>query len=319
MLRCLPVLFLASLLPLAAGAADLATADALLKDRDPKAAAAVAAVLKARPNDPEARLLQVRLLLQQPDETKAALEAAEDLVDDFPGHAAAHLWLGNAYANRIGRVNSFSQGLMAPKLRGALERALALDPNLHEARTSLLEYYLQAPGIVGGSVAKAKAQAAELQRRDPPRGHYALGRIAQHEARLDDARRHYLDAYAARPDNATFRMSAGLIHQEDKAWDQAFDVFAAWTRDEPRAANAWYQLGRTAVLSGQRLDEGAAAFRRFLALPERPGQPEHKHGWWRLGQALAQAGDKAGARAAFGKALALDPALEEARAELAKL
>ena len=319
MLRCLPVLFLASLLPLAAVAADLATADALLKDRDPRAAAAVAAVLKARPKDPEARLLHVRLLLQQPDETKAALDAAEDLVDDFPDHAAAHLWLGNAYANRIGRVNSFSQGLMAPKLRGALERSLELDPNLHEARGALVEYYLQAPGIVGGSVAKAKAQAAELQRRDPPRGHYALGRIAQHEERMADAKRHYLDAYAARPDNATYRMSAGLIHQEDEAWDKAFEVFAAWTRDEPKAAGAWYQLGRTVVLSGQRLDQGAVAFRRFLALPEQPGQPEHKHGWWRLGQALAKAGDKAGAREALQKALALDPDLPEAREALAAL
>ena len=318
MLRSLLPLCLVLLLAIDACAADIATADALLKDRDPAAAAAVAAVLEARPGDPEARVLQVRLLLQQ-REAEAAVDAAEELVDDFPDHALAHLWLGNAYGNRIGQLGTFGQGLMAPKLRNAFERAIELDPGLHEARAALLEYYLQAPAIVGGSQAKARAQAAELQRRDPPSGHYALARIAQHEQRLDDARRHYLDAYAARPDSATFRMAAGLIHQETKAWDKAFEVFERWTRDEPAVASAWYQLGRTAVLSGQRLDDGAAAFRRFLAMPELPGQPGHKHGWWRLGQALAQAGDTAGARAAFEKALSLDPALEEARAELAKL
>lgn len=318
MLRSLLPLCLALLLATPATASDPATVEALLKDRDPRAAAAVDALLEARPDDPDARIFKVRFLLQQ-GTAEAALEAAEDLVDDFPKLGAAHLWLGNAYGNRIGQLGTFGQGLMAPKLRDAFEQALALDPSLHEARTALLEYYLQAPAIVGGSVAKAKAQAAELQRRDPPRGHYAQGRIAQHEDRLDDAKRHYLAAYAARPENPNYRMSAGLIHQEDKAWDKAFDVFGRWVQEEPKAASAWYQIGRTAVLSGQRLDEGQAAFRRFLALPERPGQPEHKYGWWRLGQALALAGDKAGAREALQRALSLDPKLTEAKVALAAL
>ncbi|GGA85207.1 hypothetical protein GCM10011521_24570 [Arenimonas soli] len=294
-------------------------AEALLKDRDPRAAQVVAALAKARPQDREVRVLQLRVLLQDPDRTEQALDMAEDLVDDEPDYAPAHLWLSNAYANRIGRVGRFSQATMAPKLRRALERALELDPDLHEARSSLLEYYLQAPGIVGGSVEKARAQIAELQRRDPPRGHYGQGRLAQYEERLDDARRHYLAAFAARPSNAVYRMTAGIIHQDAKDWDKAFAVFDQWTHEEPKAAGAWYQLGRTAVLSGQRLDEGVAAFKRFLALPEQPGQPEHKHAWYRMGQALALAGDKAAARQALEKSLSLDPDLAEAKAELAKL
>ena len=134
-----------------------------------------------------------------------------------------------------------------------------------------------------------------------------------------EARRHYLDAYAARPANPVYRMSAGIIHQDAKDWSKAFAVFEQWTREEPKAAGAWYQLGRTAVLSGQRLEEGVAAFNRFLALPEQPGQPEHKHAWYRMGQALALAGDKAAARKALEKALAIDPKLQEARDALAGL
>lgn len=316
----LPLLLgFALVLPVGAAANTVDEADALLKDRDPRAASVVAALAKARPRDPAVRVLQIRMLMQQRDASEAALELAEALVDDEPDYGPAHLWLGNAYGNRIGRVGRFSQATMAPRLRSAFERALELDPNLHNARTALIEYYLQAPAIVGGSVVKAKAQVAELQRRDPPRGHYALGRLAQHEERLDDARRHYLDAYAARPDYAPYRMAAGLIHQEAKDWDQAFAIFEEWTRAEPRAVGAWYQLGRTAVLSGQRADEGVAAFRRFLALPEQPGQPEHKHAWYRLGQALDLSGDKTAAREALGKALAIDPELQEARDALAKL
>lgn len=306
-------------LPALAAANTPAEAEALLKDRDPRAAGVVAALAKARPGDRDVRILQIRVLLQQRGKSEEALDLAEALADDEPDYGPAHLWLGNAYGNRIGQVGKFSQATMAPKLRRAFERALELDPDLHEARTALLEYYLQAPAIVGGSVAKAKAQVAELQRRDPPRGHYALGRVAQHEERLDEARRHYLAAYAARPSNAVYRMSAGIIHQDAKDWAKAFAVFDQWTREEPKAAGAWYQLGRTAVLSGQRLDQGVAAFKRFLALPEQPGQPEHKHAWYRMGQALALAGDKAAARQALQKALSLDPDLAEAKAELARL
>ncbi|WP_374605103.1 tetratricopeptide repeat protein [Arenimonas sp.] len=313
------LLGLSLVLPAFAAANTLAEAEALLKDRDPRAAEVVAALAKARPDDRDVRILQIRALLQQRGKAEQALELAEELADDEPDYGPAHLWLGNAYGNRIGEVGTFGQATMAPKLRRAFERALELDPGLHDARSALLEYYLQAPAIVGGSVAKAKAQVAELQRRDPPRGHYALGRVAQYEERLDDARRHYLDAYTARPTNAVYRMSAGIIHQDAEDWARAFAVFGDWTRDEPKAAGAWYQLGRTAVLSGQRLDEGVAAFRRFLALPEQPGQPEHKYAWWRLGQALALAGDKAAARQALQEALALDPGLAEAKAELAKL
>lgn len=306
------------LTPGLAQAADTARADALLRERDPGAPAAIAELLRAHPDDPAVRVLQIRLMIQE-QRAKDAVELAEDLVDDAPGSGLAHLWLGNAYGNRIGQLGTFGQGLMAPKLRRAFERAVELDPGLHEARTALVEFYLMAPGIIGGSVEKARAQAAELQRRDPPRGHYALARIAQQEQRLDDARRHYLDAYAARPGNETFRMAAGLLYQQSQDWEDAFSLFGDWVREKPGAASAWYQLGRTSVLSGQRLEEGANAMRRFLAMPERPGQPEHKHGWWRLGQALAMAGDKPGAREALQRALALDPGMAEAKAELAKL
>lgn len=312
------ILLLCLLLPAAAGAADVARADTLLKARDPAAATEVAALLQARPDDPAVRVLQIRLLIQQ-GKADDAVDAAEELADDAPESAQAHLWLGNAYGNRIGQLGTFGQGLMAPKLRAAFERAVELDPDTHEARAALVEFYLMAPGIVGGSVDKARAQATELQRRDPPRGHYALGRIAQQEGNVEEAGRHYLAAYAGRPDNDTFRMTVGIVHQQAEAWDAAFAHFGQWTREKPDAAGAWYQLGRTAVVSGRRLDEGAAAFRRFLALPERPGQPAHKHGWWRLGQALAMAGDTAGAREALERALALDPGMDEARDALGKL
>lgn len=312
----LAFLFLAVAAPVSA--ASVAEAEALLKARDPRAAAVVATLLAAKPQDVQARVLHTQLLLQQ-RKAGDALDFAEDTVEMAPRSALAHYWLGRAYGARIGQVGMLSKMSMAPKLRTSFERAVELDPNLHGARSALVEFHLQAPSIVGGSVDEARRQANELLRRDPPRGHYALASVLANEGKEEEARKAYLAAYAARPEQAEYRMAAGIVHQQAGDWDQAFAVFEAWTRDDPKATSAWYQLGRAAALSGKRLESGADALRRFLALPATPGDPEPKHAWYRLGQVLAQAGDKAGARTAFQQALKADPKFAEPKAELARL
>ena len=182
-----------------------------------------------------------------------------------------------------------------------------------------MEFHLQAPSIVGGDPALAKAQQRELARRDPPRGHYANAMIATSEKNDALAAQEYIAAWKARPDNRSFRMSAGLALQETARWDEAHALFTAWTKEDPAYGPAWYQLGRLAAISGRYLDDGTAGLRRYLAMKPEPGQPEPKHAWWRLGQVQAHAGDVAAARTSLQQALKLDPDLEEAEAALAKL
>jgi len=293
-------------------------AESLLLAKDPRAAEAIASLLKAQPRSPEAWILQTQLLLQQGQDSKA-VDAARKAVDFGPRDARAFHWLGNAYGNRIGQVGVLSQAMIAPKLRDAFERAVALDPDLHQARSNLVEYYLQAPAIAGGSVDKARAHAAELDRRDPPRGHYARGLLAMHDGDATGAAKAFAAAHGARPENKGYRMAAGLAYQQTGQWDEAFDLFMAWTREDPSATGAWYQLGRTSAMSGQRLAEGANALRRFLALPAAAGEPPKHHAWYRLGQVQARAGDKDAARISFEQALKGEPGNSDFRAALASL
>jgi tetratricopeptide (TPR) repeat protein len=301
-----------------AAAATVAEADAWLKARDARAAPAITALLKANPKSAEVHILHARLLLQQ-DKGDDAIDAAAEAVDLAPDSAQAHYWLGNAYGNRITRVGTLSQGFMAPKLRDAFERAIALDPNLHDARSSLMEYYLQAPAIVGGSVDKARAQAAELAKRDPPRGHYARGRLAQHDKQPEAAAKAFVAAWEARPEATDYRRAAGQALQETGQWDRAFALYLDWTAQDAKASGAWYQIGRASALSGQRLDVGSAALKTYLALPLAPAEPPKHHAWFRLGQVQAQAGDKVAARASFANALKGDPGNAEFKAALAAL
>ncbi len=311
-------LLCALLLSAPAAAATPAEARAWFDAKDARATPAIEALAAARPEDPEVLVLLVRLRLRQ-GRAEDAVDVAEEAVDLAPANAQARYWLGNAYGNRIGQVGLLSKATMAPRLRDAFEAAVRLDPQLHDARNSLVEFYLQAPAIAGGSLDKARAQAAELEHRDPPRGHYARGRIAQQAGDAATAAEAFLAAYRARPSDAGFRLSAGVALQEAKRWDAAFALLEDWTREDPQAAGAWYQLGRASALSGLRPDLGETALKRYLALPLVAGQPEKHHAWFRLGQVRANAGDTAGARTAFRQVLAADPDHDEARAALSKL
>lgn len=311
---CLSLLLVAASVP----AVTVEQARTLLVAKDPGAPAAIAALLKSEPRSADAWILQTRLLLQKGEDSKA-VDAARKAADLGPENAQAFYWLGNAYGNRIGRVGMLSQAMIAPKLRDAFERAVALDPDLHDARNSLVEYYLQAPAIAGGSVEKARAHVAELARRDPPRGHYARGRLATHEGDAATATQSFVAAYMARPENRTYRMAAGLAYQQDKQWGAAFALFSAWTDEDPSATGAWYQMGRTAAMSGQYLTEGAHALRRFLALPAAVGEPPKQHAWYRLGQIQAVAGEKDAARTSFEQAIKADPENADFKAALAAL
>lgn len=49
-------------------------------------------------------------------------------------------------------------------MKSAWEKAVQLDPKTVDARESLIQYYLQAPAIAGGSVDKAIEMATEIKK-----------------------------------------------------------------------------------------------------------------------------------------------------------
>ena len=79
-----------------------------------------------------------------------------------------------------------------------------------------------------------------------------------------------------------------------------------------------YQLGRAAAVSGQRLETGEAALRRYLT---RDGAKKAFDGTvhYRLGAVLERRGDVAGARTEYELAVSLDPRNNAAKRALASL
>lgn len=115
---------------------------------------------------------------QQYEQAVTWLERAIQLDDS---KADYYLWLGRAYGHQAEQAAVGEQFFLARKVRKNLERAVELNPELVEARLDLLSYYLQAPSLLGGSIEKAKTQAAEIARRDAAQGQLAWSQCEQAE------------------------------------------------------------------------------------------------------------------------------------------
>jgi len=296
----------------------LAGINAQLEARAPGALVAAEAFAKANAGNAEAWIALTRARLQA-GKAEQALAAAEKATKLAPDSAQSFYWLGNAYGARIGEVGMLSKMGMAPKLRDAFERTVKLDPDQLQARSALIEFYLQAPGMIGGGIDKARAQATEIFKRDKAQGFMAQGRIAVHEKNSAQALKFYEAALATKPGDAGVRLAVAIAYQQLERWADAFKHLRAWTAEDPKAGAAWYQTGRASALSGLFLDEGIAGLQRYMTLPHGKNEPQQQHALYRLGQIHAKAGRKDKARIALQAALKLDPKYADAKAELAKL
>jgi len=264
------------------------------------------------------RIEEIRTLVRGGDAERAE-DLAEDLVEAEPDNAEAHNVYGEVLSVRINQVNVFRKMGMAGDMREAWERAVALDPGHLDAHMSLLRYYLQAPAIAGGGRDKALAQAERIATVDKAAGYRAKAVYWTSGQQFDQALAEYEAAAAEFPDDLDIRFEYGIYLQRVEDWDKAYEVHAAVAATDATRMDAEYQVGRTAVMSGRFLEQGAAALQRYLGHTPGAGDPPLAWAHTRLGQVYLHLGRADDARAEFKQALALDPKHEEAKKQLAAL
>jgi tetratricopeptide (TPR) repeat protein len=270
------------------------------------------------PRDAEAAFYLGRTWLAL-GKSEPAAEWLEKATALAPRRSDFFLWLGRAYGRAAVEASVFRQPGLAKKTKAAWEKAVALDPNSLDARDSLIQFYLQAPGVMGGGVDKAREQAAEIRKRDAVRGHIASANIALDQKDPAGAERELKAAIQEAPAEPRPRLSLALLYQEQEKWPAAFDTLEALLKTAPDNYDALYQVGRAAALSGQRLERAEECLKRYLGHTPGPQSAPLANAHFRLGQVYEKKGNKAQARAEYQAALKLDPRLEDAKKALAKL
>ena len=139
--------------------------------------------------------------------TSDAIAAFNRAVELNDRSSEYYVWLGHAHTRDIAKANFMRQGLIARRIRSAYDRAVELDSSSVNAAEARVEYYINAPGIAGGGMDKARAEATRLKRLHPQRGDLAFGLIEEREQRLDGAETIYSAVAAAPADSATGAMA----------------------------------------------------------------------------------------------------------------
>src|SRR5947199_9147307 len=107
------------------------------------------------------------------------ISACEKAVALAPENGQYHLWLGRIYGEKADKASFLTAAGLAGRVRIEFETAVKLNPNSVDARSDLAEFYLEAPGIVGGGRDKAEQQAQSLSSLDPARAHWVSARLAE--------------------------------------------------------------------------------------------------------------------------------------------
>src|SRR5882724_9478187 len=295
------------------GAADNAPA-LLASGRIDDAITTLQGELSQAPNDPQAHNLLCRAYFAVEDWDRA-INACEKAVALAPNNSNYHLWLGRTYGEKADAASFFTAAGLAKKVRTEFARAVALDPKNAVGRTDLAEFYLEAPGIVGGGQDKARAQAEALSKLDPVKAHWVNGRLAEKNKDTPRAEREYRAAIAESQGAASAWLNLALFYRNGKRFD---DMQAALKH----AANApidrpdvLMDAASTLLRTNRDLPFAVQLVQRYLVSPTVEQNPPFK-AHYLLGNILEKQGDKQGAVKEYQMALALAKDFGRAREAL---
>jgi tetratricopeptide (TPR) repeat protein len=274
--------------------------------------------ISSAPKDAESYNLLCRAYFALADWDKG-ISACEKAVSFDPDNAQYHLWLGRVYGEKADHAGFLTAAGLAKKVRNEFETAVRLNPDSAEARTDLAEFYLEAPGIVGGGRDKAEAQAQKIATMDPVRAGWVKARLAEKNKDLDSAENQYRAAIAASHGAALAWLNLAYFYRHTGHLDSMEDAIqhaAAAPMDQPEvlmeSANMLLRSKRDLPLATQLL-------RRYLSpsltVEAAPAFKAH----YLLGTALEQQGDKPAAAQEYRASLALAKSYAVAQTALDRL
>ena len=284
--------------------------------------------LSANAKDAEALVLMARIKLAYGD-ADAATSLAQQAIAADGKNSAAHAALGEAVGTKARDAGFMDKISMAKQVRHEFEMAVEFDSKNLDGLEGLMSYYLEAPGIAGGSKSKALEIADKIMQLNPERGYYAKAEIAQNDKHADQLEGFYLKAAESNPASyeALMRLAGIYASEKVKNYDKAMFYAQKAEQIDPGSSGAYsvlaqiyvtqekwpsldavlaqaekevsdnlqpfYAAGRSLIATGKDFPRAEQYFRKYLTQQEVEGNaPPLAAAHWRLGQILEKENKK---------------------------
>ncbi len=193
-----------------------------------------------------------------------------------PANSDSRMWLARAYGRRAETSSFFTAPGFATKARENFEQAIQLNPMNLEAMSDLFEYYLDAPGFLGGGLDRAAALAKRMGEINPAEYHWGEARLAEKRKEYQTAEQHFRRAADLAPrqigrviDLARFLAKAGRYQESEEAFQRAEKI-------DPNSPKLLFERASTYIHAGRNLEVARQLLRRYLTVPLTPDDPPRR-------------------------------------------
>jgi tetratricopeptide (TPR) repeat protein len=204
---------------------------------------------------------------------KRSTEAFEKAFALDPSNAEFALWLGRAWGRRAETSSVFTAPMQASKARQYFERSVQLNPANLEAQSDLFEYYLEAPGFLGGGLDKAQATAVSMTQISPADGQWAEAKLAEKRKESRSAEAHLRRAVELAPQQvgkiielARFLTKQGRYQEADQSFERAEKV-------APNSPRLVFARASIYIEAHHNLDFAKELLKRYMSMETHPDDP----------------------------------------------
>ena len=207
---------------------------------------------------------------------KEAVASLEKAVAEDGLNSDYYDWLGKAYGRLAESSNAFAALGLAKKTVRAFERAVDLGPSNLEALSDVFEYYLEAPGLVGGGVDKAEKIAGRVALLDVAEYHWFRARLAEKRKEFVAAECEYRSALSAEPNSAGRMLDLAAFLSSHGRYGESDALFQAAQEQYPDSPRVLFARAAAYVQSKRRLDEAQALLKEYIDSETTPEDPPRR-------------------------------------------
>ena len=202
-----------------------------------------------------------------------ASEYFQQAVELEPANSVYYHWLGRAYGRRAERGSIFTAMGTASKARQNFEKAIELDPHNSEAVNDLFEFYVEAPGFIGGGLDKAERLAVLIAAHDAAEGNYALARIAEKRKEYPRAESHLRQAMELAPRQVGRVIDLAKFLAKHGKFEESETTFQAAEKIAPSAPRLMFARAAAYIQTKRKIETARSLLQKYLRARLTPDDP----------------------------------------------